>query len=307
MSQLTISLFGKFELQFGQKISTSCESQKAQELLCYLLLNRGIPHSREKLATIFWQDYSTAQAKKYLRQALWQMQTTLEKLDFPITELLQVESDWIQIKCSAMVSLDTAVLENAFTKVQDISGRNLSDIQYKEVQEAAAVYHGKLLDGWYQEWCLCEQERLHNFYLLLLDKLVDYCEHHHCYEMGIWYGMEILLHDIAFERAHRRLMRLFFNNGNRTAALRQYAKCVQALHDELGVKPAQRTIDLAAFIQGDQSALPAQPDLSSSGHSLDPLLVQLHTLQADINQIQAQISTNIQGFQSILTSPNPPQ
>jgi DNA-binding SARP family transcriptional activator len=306
MSRLAISLFGKFQLQFEHKSATSCESQKAQELLCYLLLNRNIPHSREKLASIFWEDYSTAQAKKYLRQALWQLQTTLEKLDFAVAELLQVESDWIQVRCSDAVILDTAVLENTFTKVQDISGRNLNQIQYKAVQEATAVYHGKLLDGWYHEWCLSEQERLHNFYLLLLDKLVDYCEHHCCYEMGIWYGMEILLHDIAFERAHRRLMRLFYNNGNRTAALRQYEKCVQALNDELGVKPAQRTVELAAFMQGDLSTIHSQPDLAVSDQILNPLLVRLHALQADLNQIQTQISTNIQGFQSILVPANSP-
>ncbi|MEJ2747791.1 MAG: BTAD domain-containing putative transcriptional regulator [Anaerolineae bacterium] len=303
MLQLKISLLGKFQLQYGSLVSTGCESQKAQELLCYLLLYRHTPHTREKLATIFWPEYSTAKAKKYLRQALWQLQTTLEKLDFPVTELLQVETDWIQVKCIDAVGLDIVVLENAFANVQDVSGRNFNETQYKEVQEATAVYHGKLLDGWYHEWCLCEQERLHNFYLLLLDKLVDYCEHHHCYEMGIWYGMEILLHDIAFERAHRRLMRLFYNNGNRTAAIRQYEKCVQALHDELGVKPAQRTVDLAAFIQGSHS----QPELSPSDHLLDPLLVQLHTLQADLNQIQTQISTNIQGFQSLLSPSNSPQ
>jgi two-component SAPR family response regulator len=92
-----------------------------------------------------------------------------------------------------------------------------------------ALYHGDLLEDWFQDWCLYERERLQNIYLAALDKLMDYCEASRDYDAGLAYGTRILRHDLARERTHRRLMRLYYLAGDRTSALRQYDRCVQIL------------------------------------------------------------------------------
>ncbi|NIN69138.1 MAG: hypothetical protein GTO63_31510, partial [Anaerolineae bacterium] len=81
--------------------------------------------------------------------------------------------------------------------------------------------------------CLYERERLQNMYLAILDKLVSYSEVQGAYEAGLGYGSRILSYDGARERTHRRLMRLYYLAGDRTAALRQYDSCVEALRREL--------------------------------------------------------------------------
>jgi len=40
------------------------------------------------------------------------------------------------------------------------------------LQEAVRLSYADLLEGWYQDWCLYERERLQNIYLLILDKLM---------------------------------------------------------------------------------------------------------------------------------------
>ena len=305
MPRLHVSLLGKFQIQLGVKTLGGCESQKAQELFCYLLLHRHGPHTREKLATIFWENQSTAQAKKYLRQALWQLQSTLDQLGQPANLLLNIDADWIQAIFDDDVWLDTAVLEQAYTAVQDIPGREMDDAQVRFLQSATALYQGELLEGWYQEWCLFERERLRNLYLILLDKLVDYCQYHsEHYEMGIRVGMQILRHDYAHERTHRRLMRLYFLTGNRTAALRQYQQCVQALREELGVEPGQRTIELYQFICADQPlpSLMVAADPSTTTTSLTPLLGRLNALQTSLDLIRQQVADNIHAVESALQS-----
>ena len=52
-------------------------SSKALELLCYLVLHRDRAHTREALSRLLWPDAPDGQAKKYLRQTLWQLQTNL--------------------------------------------------------------------------------------------------------------------------------------------------------------------------------------------------------------------------------------
>jgi DNA-binding SARP family transcriptional activator len=120
------------------------------------------------------------------------------------------------------------------------------------LQNAVDLYRGDLLEGWYQDWCLFERQRLLNMYLAMLDKLMGYCEAHQEYESGILYGMRILRYDQAQERTHRRLMRLHYLTGDRTAALRQYESCVAALKEDFGVGPARRTVALYEQIRSDQ-------------------------------------------------------
>ena len=70
MSQLKISLLGKFSVRRDEGALEGFEGGKVQELFGYLLLNRNRSHPREALANTLWGGSSTAQSKKYLRQAL---------------------------------------------------------------------------------------------------------------------------------------------------------------------------------------------------------------------------------------------
>ena len=77
MCSAHFALFGKLEMRLNGRHLVGCEARKLQELLCYLLLYRDRPHYRETLAAVLWSDSTTAQSKKYLCQALWQLQAAL--------------------------------------------------------------------------------------------------------------------------------------------------------------------------------------------------------------------------------------
>jgi DNA-binding SARP family transcriptional activator len=46
-------------------------------------------------------------------------------------------------------------------------------------------------------------------------------------------------------------MRMAYLAGDRTGALRQYERCVQALQEELGVRPGRRTEELYRMVRED--------------------------------------------------------
>jgi DNA-binding SARP family transcriptional activator len=94
---------------------------------------------------------------------------------------------------------------------------------------------------------------------------MECCEAHHKYELAIVYGKEILRHDQARERTHRRLMRLYYLKGDRTGALRQFMQCRDTLKDELDVEPSQRTISLLKRIENDKYDDSSLGALSSDG------------------------------------------
>jgi hypothetical protein len=99
----------------------------------------------------------------------------------------------IQLDPQAGLWLDVAVFEQAYQLVRDVPGEQLDPGQVPLIQEAVACYRGDLLAGWYQDWCLCERERLQFLYLSLLDKLIRYCQAGGDYEAGRLYAYQIIL------------------------------------------------------------------------------------------------------------------
>jgi DNA-binding SARP family transcriptional activator len=253
MSTLRICLFGKFCVRRNEQVLDGFDARKVQELFCYLLLHRDHSLPRETLASILWPETTTAQSKKNLRQALWQLQSALgsqnERLD---DRILLVEPDWVQLNSQANYWLDVAVFEQTFNLIQKIPGQELDSSTAQLLLDIVRLYQGPLLEGWYQDWCLLERERLQSMYLTMLDKLMSYCEVRQDYETGLLYGMRIMCYDRARERTHRRMMRLYYYLGDRAEALRQYERCAAALEEELGISPSKSTQALYRQIQADQ-------------------------------------------------------
>src|SRR5206468_8917392 len=117
-----------------------------------------------------------------------------------------VEPESVQLNPEADIWLGVVVFEKTFNVVQKVAGNELDAQRVQVLQDAVQLYLWPLLEGWYQDWCLLERERLQNMYLAMLDKLMSYCEAHHDYETSLLYGMRIMCYDRTRERTHRRLM-----------------------------------------------------------------------------------------------------
>ena len=303
MSTLKICLFGKFYVRRNEQVLDGFDARKVQELFCYLLLHRDHSLSRETLASILWPETTTAQSKKNLRQALWQLQSALGSQNEPANDrILLVEPDWVQLNSEANLWLDVALFEQVYHLVQKIPGQELDSSKAQLLQDTVYLYQGPLLEGWYQDWCLLERERLQSMYLAMLDKLMSYCEVHHDYETGLLYGTRIMCYDRARERTHRRMMRLYYLLGDRAEALRQYERCAAALEEELGIHPSKSTTAIYRQIQADQLDEPTSTltpvDVDTSPEIPTPALLEvlshLSHLQRSLTDLQNEVEQNIQ-------------
>jgi DNA-binding SARP family transcriptional activator len=244
MNGYRIKLFHQISIQYGNE-EVAPFPAKAQELLFYLLLHQKQPHDRELLADLLWSDISANHSKKYLRHTLWQLQAALGRDGRSAKEpLLNANDNWVWLNPQANLWLDTHVFERAFALVYNVSGRDFDSSQVQCVQEAVDLYRGDLLIGWYQEWCLVARERFRAMFLVMLDKLTDYCLVHDQFDTGLEHSMRLLGYDYTREKTHRRLMRLHYLAGDRTSALRQFEQCKAILAAELQIQPAQRTVRL---------------------------------------------------------------
>ncbi len=233
-------LFGRFQARRAMPDWISLDARKMQEMMSYLLLFRERAHQREVLAGTLWSSSSRSRSRKNLRQSLWQLQHKRLPLEEKADEtpLLLVEKEWVQVNRDG-IWLDVAELEAAFDLVSATPGEKLSEAQAAALLKATALYRGDLLEGWHEDWCVFERERLRAIYLAMLEKLLGYCEATGRLDEGLVHGERLLRHDRAHERAHWRMMRLSYLAGDRTGALRQFEKCRSALKEELGVEPGR--------------------------------------------------------------------
>ena len=159
---LELKLLGQFNLRLDNH-PIDLPSRPAQSLLAYLALKPGTAYRRERLAGLLWPDATEANARSYLRQALWRIRKALGpgKRDYFITDDLTIAFD-----AEADYALDVTVLEQAAS----------TDTPIDDLLHSVEIYHGELLPGFYDEWVMPERERLQAIYehklTFLLDRLV---------------------------------------------------------------------------------------------------------------------------------------
>ncbi len=157
---LRIRLLGTVEVRIGDTPLPPLDSGRAASLLGYLLVHRGVPQARQRLAFIFWPDSSEAQARTNLRHVLHTMRRWLPDAD----RFLEATSRTLRWREEGPYDLDLADFEHALA-----DGR---------LQAAVDAYTGDLIPDSYDDWVLEERERLRLRFVDALARLLrDYEEH----------------------------------------------------------------------------------------------------------------------------------
>ncbi len=298
MADWKIQLFGEPNIQCHGNSWVKPESSIAQEIFLFLLSHRRTVHSRESLATLLWSECSTEQSKKNLRQTLWRLRSCdALPAEMKQTLLISIDKDHIQLNPEIDFWVDTEVFEQIYreTKTQQTVDEQLA----QRMREAVQLYRGSFLEGYWHDWCLFERERLQNMYLAMMDKLIEWCIRQENFEDGLDYGERILQLDPAAERAHQQMMRLYHLSGNRTAALRQYERCVRHLKEELDVNPSASTLKILAQIRADgvETTVPHDTQIPLS---LPQLSGRLRQFQMRLGELQKQIQKDIEMVEHLL-------
>jgi DNA-binding response OmpR family regulator/pimeloyl-ACP methyl ester carboxylesterase len=244
---LHFTLLGQAEIRHDNGEPLLLPTRKAKALLIYLALAAGKARSREQLALLLWDRSGEEQARASLRQTLSGLRKALAGI--PAATLV-ADADLIRLEAAHFV-IDSVRFER-------LCGENTP----AALQQAAGLYQGDFLAGFslreesFEEWLRTQRERLHLMAEQAYGKLLEYYEPSGAMEQAILTVRQLLALDPLREASHRALMRLYRQQGQRHAALRQYENCVQLLRDELGINPEPATEALHREIAADPAAAP---------------------------------------------------
>ena len=245
MTAYQAHFFGAPRLEFqGQQIAL--DTRKALALLAYLLLNNE-PQSRDTLAALLWPESNQSSARAALRRTLSTLRNALDE------QLLDFGREIIAIQPGERLWCDITAFQ---AKLAECRNHGHAEEQVCErclepLQAAAELYMADFLSGFslrdsaaFDDWQFFEADELRRDLASVLERLVAIHRQQMDYSPAIDYARRWLSLDLLNEGAHRALILLYAQSGQRNAALRQYRECVRILDQELGVPPLDETTQL---------------------------------------------------------------
>lgn len=224
---LSLKTFGAFEVRDSLGCELSLPTRKTRALLAYLAVNADRPQPRERLMALLWSDRGEQQARQSLNQAIRSIRRLSEKEGAAL-----LDSDGEQ------VMLHGDALESDIRCFRALANKDVA---------AADLYDGPFLDGFsvpapaFDEWVRTIRSELHDCACEALGKASEAAAATGDLKSAIDLVKRLLSLDSLREDAHRQLMRLLYESGDRAAALRQYQICGRILDKELEVEPDAST------------------------------------------------------------------
>jgi DNA-binding SARP family transcriptional activator/predicted ATPase/Tfp pilus assembly protein PilF len=274
MAPLTIALLGPLQIHQPHGTAITLAYDKVRALLAYLAVEADRPHRRETLAELLWPDRDEPGARHSLSQALFSLRQSLgERAAEP--PLLLVTRDTVQFNRAAPHELDITTFAALLDTVARHDCRRSPRGELaragsrpcrtcaRKLEQALALYRGPLLEHSavsdsiaFDDWLRGAREQYQQQAIQVLERLTDYYEWRDELSQARAHLMRLLVLDPWREDAVRRLMRLCVADGERAAALEQYARYRQFLEDQLGIEPEQETSALAAALRAGHLSMP---------------------------------------------------
>ncbi|MEP7138724.1 MAG: AAA family ATPase [Caldimonas sp.] len=204
--------------------------RKTAALLALLALD-GM-RSRASLVALLWPDASPALGRNSLRQRLFRVQRAAGAE-------LAVGHEELRLADGVDIDLDGAD-ERLARDAHALAGELMDGLDYSDTGELA-------------EWVDAARERWRR---RRSERLAELASHHETAQQivkALQYAQRLLADEPLLEHAHRRVMRLHYLRGDRSAALAAYERCAALMRDEFGAEPDRETSALLATVEAGRA------------------------------------------------------
>jgi non-specific serine/threonine protein kinase len=222
-----VYLLGRFKIELDGKL-LRLPSRKDEALLVYLVLHPG-QHNRDSIATLFWSDGSSQQARASLRNALAVLRRTLG------AALVMTDREHVQINPDYPLQVDALEFRKQVHQFQSAALPDVTGLQLE-------LYRGDLLIDFSDEWLIPIRETYRQLFGRALLQLGEQQRSLGHYDSAIALMRRLLELEPADEQAHQIVMACYFALGDRPAALRQFEILQRILRDELQAEPQRETL-----------------------------------------------------------------
>ncbi len=165
---IKINCFRHFSIMVnGKEINSGWRTRKAEELIAFLISEKGSFVSKDKIAEALWleQEHESAMSNLYMAYYYVKKQENKTGVRIPI------ESERGKMRINAEL-IECDMLE--FDKLIDAGNGAYADERVAYMEKAAELYQGALFEDGYYTWANTIQGHYEYRYVELLDSLIAY-------------------------------------------------------------------------------------------------------------------------------------
>lgn len=282
MAEFHLNVLGNPQFFLNQELlSNNLIPLKGQALLVYLAVT-GQAHTRSTLAGLLWGSLPEESARANLRLTLSRLWKLLPE------DLFDATRQTVALRPGAFTLDLTAFRTNI--------GNAARPTTTAVLQQATALYRGSFLHGFaiadaleFEDWQLVQQAQWQQTAVSTLQRLILQARQENQLPIAIAAARQLLTIEPWDEEAHRQLIWLLAQSGQRSSALAQYETCRRLLADELAVEPEPATTQLAAQIRAgewvSETPTPPLPLPPTPGHNLPTQFTPFIGRKAELAQL----------------------
>lgn len=245
MSFLKIYLFGPPHIELNNKW-VNLKTQRGIGLIAYLAVSQE-RRSRETLASLFWPLSNQNNASAALRTTLWRIKKS------GLQKWFSIDRESVQMDLSNDIYIDVNNFHNLLMRSENHG--HPAAIACSEcisiLEELTRTYQSGFMQGYYindsreyEDWQSFHQELLRFEFSGAIGRLVKGYQRLGNIDKALEYANRWLTIDPYHDDAHRLLMQLYAEAGQRESAIRQYNEYVRILKQDLNISPEKATTEL---------------------------------------------------------------
>src|SRR6516162_9949241 len=162
---LRVSLLGEQAIT-NDGSSVRVRSSRGVALVAFVVVHAGVPQARERIAGLFWQEWTDGQALTNLRRELHHLRQVLAE-----EPSLVVTSRDLCWRDTETCRVDVRVFDRERKAALDAAAAGDSKGVLAHAARAIAEYRGEFLPGGYEDWLLEARSELERWYVELCDLL----------------------------------------------------------------------------------------------------------------------------------------
>ena len=272
-----IELLGGVCLRHQDHILEHFKTRRMTLLLARLACFPNRAHPRDTLAEELWPEEAPDTLRERFRQTLSMLRRELEPEGVAPGSVLMADRSTVRLSSVVFVT-DVAEFETACRMAKEQTpGR-----QIELLQQAAHLYQGELLPGFYEDWILTEREHLAERHRQAMSRLTNAYAALGQFEAAIETARRAVASDPLREESRCALIRVFAQSGRSSDARRQYEEWEHLLRVEMDAEPSASAQTLMEQVRSGELAAKPRTGTASEPEVNAPLPISAASPQTQV-------------------------
>lgn len=259
LSDITVNCFGGTEIYLRGVPVTDDKwiRKKSKLLLIYLLINRGLKHTKDKILELFFAELSSASADNVFHQAVTNIRNALnpagqteekttdkkkpkdKQLPGSIS-YITYDDKILQVTPGYIYKIDAVEFSKLHGKIKSI--QTPGDEKTILAKKAIDMYRGEFLPGYYDHWIEEQRSALQHKFIEICEVLISLLEQNNQFDEIIYYAEKLINADKLHEGAYLSMINACSKTGNENMARKNFRRLLKNYEEEYGEKPSKETL-----------------------------------------------------------------